>query len=261
MTAIDVEQQLETLAKEITARIGKSDDHRLAAAIKLAEARDVCAAHSIRWKNWLNKNFPKHSLRDLRELVAVGKSDDPPEAMRALRLTDSTAKRERRAVERQREKAEGRPSAPEPQRALPPPASPDALRAALIVYRALELRDRRRFFNEVARNDWTLEDLEIVHAGTGAMIASLKVGADASTRAQQAQPPAPASPAAERGDGDKVASVAGPEAPPPAAPTPVDGVFGPADPNNPAFDIPDFLRAGKESDIPGLVDEDEAAPA
>ena len=93
------------MATEINVRLGKAesydgraelalqkaDDHRLAAALQLAEARAVADDHRIGWKLWVDKNIER-SYRDVKRLVAIGSAKDPVLALEGARKRDRDAK-------------------------------------------------------------------------------------------------------------------------------------------------------------------------
>jgi hypothetical protein len=86
------EAKLEPIAKEITERLRladlsetKADDHRIAAAIKFADARKMCDDVGIAFKPWAEKHLPNQSYETIRKLVAVGNADDPKLALADMR--------------------------------------------------------------------------------------------------------------------------------------------------------------------------------
>ena len=62
----------------------KADDHRLAAALQLADARTLADDHHIGWKIWVDKNIDR-SYRDVKKLVAIGSANDPVLALEGAR--------------------------------------------------------------------------------------------------------------------------------------------------------------------------------
>jgi hypothetical protein len=93
---------LEGAAKEINVRLqkaneieGKADDHRLAAAIKLAEAEKLCIAAGMKFKDWAEKNITQ-SWETSRKLLAVGKAPEPTLALQDLRGRNKEANRKLR---------------------------------------------------------------------------------------------------------------------------------------------------------------------
>ena len=117
----EAREKLGTMAEEINVRLGKAegydgraetamhkaDDHRLAAALKLAEARTLADDHRIGWKRWVDKNIAR-SYRDVKRLVAIGSSKDPVLALEGARERG----RDARARSRGREAGETGDSAP-----------------------------------------------------------------------------------------------------------------------------------------------------
>ena len=100
-------KQLEALAKEVCVRLEKADkcagqanDHRLAAALQLAKAREIATAESIPWKAWVAENIPNRSYRDVKRLVAIGSAKDPKAAIEETR--------KKKAVESKVARAEGK---------------------------------------------------------------------------------------------------------------------------------------------------------
>lgn len=90
------EKELVPIAKEITVRLEKADkaehdadDHRLAAALRFAEAENKCKAGGVPFKKWAEENI-KLSFETVRKLLLVGRSGD--EAKARLALEDMRAK-------------------------------------------------------------------------------------------------------------------------------------------------------------------------
>ena len=93
------------MAGEINVRLGKAegydgqaetamkkaDDHRLAAALRLADARTLADDHRIGWKRWVDKNIDR-SYRDVKRLVAIGSAEDPVLALESARKHGRDAK-------------------------------------------------------------------------------------------------------------------------------------------------------------------------
>ena len=97
--------KLKPIAKEINERLHKATvmtsdafDHRLAAAIRLEDARKMCQKSGVQFKKWVEANV-KQSYETVRKLIAVGAASDPKLALEDMRL--STKKR----VEKHRAKA------------------------------------------------------------------------------------------------------------------------------------------------------------
>lgn len=99
------ERKLAPKAKEINIRLdkadqmdGKADEHRLAAAIILAAAKDACEADSLNFKNWCGANIEGRSWESTRKLARIGAAPEPKQALEDLRG------RERGAAQKQRDK-------------------------------------------------------------------------------------------------------------------------------------------------------------
>ena len=83
--------ELETVAKEINVRLekagtldGKADDHRLAAAKKLDEAKRKCKHAKIAFRTWVNDNVTQ-GYDECLKLVRIGAAPDPAKALADLR--------------------------------------------------------------------------------------------------------------------------------------------------------------------------------
>ena len=125
----EARDKLGTMAEEINVRLGKAegydgraetakakaDDHRLAAALQLAEARTLADENRIGWKRWVDKNIDR-SYRDVKKLVAIGSAQDPVLALEGARKSD----RDARARSREQvggvigDRAPGRPAGQQP---------------------------------------------------------------------------------------------------------------------------------------------------
>ena len=99
----EVSEFLQPLAHEINVRLekadqiaGKADDHRLAAALKLEQARKECAAKKVNFKKWCEANV-KHAYESVRKLVRIGGAEDPPKALADLRAGVKKAMKKSRA--------------------------------------------------------------------------------------------------------------------------------------------------------------------
>lgn len=87
--------ELEPIARDIAGRVkaiakaeGKADEHRLAAALRLAEAEKIAAATGVDLKRWVQELTPL-AWETARKLLAVGKADNPTEALAAMRKGDA----------------------------------------------------------------------------------------------------------------------------------------------------------------------------
>lgn len=94
--------ELEPIARDIAGRVkaiakaeGKADEHRLAAALRLAEAEKIAAATGIDLKRWVQELTPL-AWETARKLLAVGKADNPQEALAAMRKGDAERQQESR---------------------------------------------------------------------------------------------------------------------------------------------------------------------
>jgi hypothetical protein len=93
---------LKPIAKEINVRFikaakldGQADDHRLAAAMKLAEAKAKCEADKMNFKKWAEENVSQ-GYETVRKLVAVGAADNPQAALEDLRGKNKDANKKLR---------------------------------------------------------------------------------------------------------------------------------------------------------------------
>lgn len=119
-------RELEPFAREINVRLekaatmdDKANDHRLAAAITLAEARQKCEVAGISFKEWSAVAVPTQSYETVRKLVGVGASDNPAKALEDLRSKNALANKELRerkakAITHQKEPAGTQPKAATP---------------------------------------------------------------------------------------------------------------------------------------------------
>ena len=115
--------ELAPIAHEINARLEKAAkmddkafDHRLAAALKMEEARATCKRLKITFKKWIEENV-KLSYTEVLRLAKAGGSDDPRAALEDLRASGAA---------RQKKHREGQAAAPR-DATLPsdePPAMP-----------------------------------------------------------------------------------------------------------------------------------------
>ncbi len=84
-------RSMNPVAKEINVRLEKASkaesnaqDHRLAASIKLAEAKDRCAVQGMKFKDWVDGNVVL-GYNTVRKLVTIGQQKDPAAALEDLR--------------------------------------------------------------------------------------------------------------------------------------------------------------------------------
>ena len=115
-------RDLAPLAKEINHRLeqaatieGKADDHRLTAALRLAEAKSKCEKAKINFKKWCLANIKDQSFETIRKLTAVGQSKNPQLAIEDMRGKNRNANKKHRA----RTKAAATLSAPEKDKTTP----------------------------------------------------------------------------------------------------------------------------------------------
>ncbi|MEE9598178.1 MAG: hypothetical protein V3V96_15510 [Acidiferrobacterales bacterium] len=92
--ALDLTVKLNSTAKEINVRLEKAktanqkaQDHRLAAALLLAEARTKCNEGGVKFKSWVADNIMQ-SYDTVRKLASVGASENPTEALENIRLAN-----------------------------------------------------------------------------------------------------------------------------------------------------------------------------
>lgn len=97
---------LTPMAQEINVRFnkaesleGKADDHRLAAAITLANAKAECDKLGINFRKWAEKHV-KQSFENVRKLVRVGQAPDPKLALADMRGKNAERMKAARAAER-----------------------------------------------------------------------------------------------------------------------------------------------------------------
>ena len=97
MTAL---HKLVPFAKEINVRLEKASksedkayDHRLAAALKLDEAKRTCHNGRINFKQWCEENV-KQSYETVRRLAAVGGAQDPKQALEDMRYKNKKANKQ-----------------------------------------------------------------------------------------------------------------------------------------------------------------------
>lgn len=112
MSVEQAEKKLSPLANEINVRFekvlkldGQADDHRLAAALRLNEAKQLCAASGIRFKEWVAENIKEQSWETVRKLASVGGADNPQLALEDMRGKNREANRQHRQKQKKRELA------------------------------------------------------------------------------------------------------------------------------------------------------------
>lgn len=107
-TQAQIERKLDPIAKEVNVRLEKADkndaladDHRLAAAIRLDDAKAACKEMGVTFKKWAEDNIA-WSYDTVRKLARIGGADDPAAAiadMRASRAMQERERRERKSIE------------------------------------------------------------------------------------------------------------------------------------------------------------------
>lgn len=112
---------LKTIAQEINVRLekaskleGDADDHRLAAAIKLEDARRRCKAAKIKFQTWVEANVDK-SYDEVMRLVKIGAAPEPRKALEDLRSGAAARNRKMRKHQRASRDASsggGKPASP-----------------------------------------------------------------------------------------------------------------------------------------------------
>jgi len=97
ITVEAAEKKLAPLSHEINVRFekieqldGKANDHRLAAAINLENAKKLCTASGISFKEWTAANI-KQSYETVRKLAAVGAAPNPQLALEDMRKKNKEA--------------------------------------------------------------------------------------------------------------------------------------------------------------------------
>lgn len=123
------EAKLEPIAKEINVRLekaammdGKADDHRLAAALKFAEAKKLCeSTPGLKFEEWSKKHVPNQSFETVRQLARIGAAEKPELALADLRKSNAERNKAHRAKTKKAGKsgAGDLPSAPSRSAATP----------------------------------------------------------------------------------------------------------------------------------------------
>lgn len=120
----------------------RSDDLRLTAAQDLAKAEEICKRDKLSFKTWCEENITK-SWETARQLVRVGKSDDPQAAIEDLRA--AAAKRQKKSRDGQ---ASARQRVTQVQRSANDDGNPYIV--ALDAAKALDDKDQERLAEEMA---------------------------------------------------------------------------------------------------------------
>lgn len=108
----EAEGALKSIGVEVLKRMelaktldGKADDHRLAAALKLAEAKKLCEANKISFKEWSDEHAEGLSYETVRKLASVGGAENPVLALADMRGKNKDANKEARAKKAAEKKA------------------------------------------------------------------------------------------------------------------------------------------------------------
>ena len=112
-------RDLKPEAKEINVRMDKAakmsrdaDDHRLAAALKLATAKDACREVGVSFKDWCEENI-NLGEQSVRKLLPIGAAESEEKGAGKLMLTDMREKnKSANKKARERKKTEGGDSKP-----------------------------------------------------------------------------------------------------------------------------------------------------
>ena len=109
MTVEQADKKLAPITNEINVRFekiekldGQADDHRLAAALRIEEARKICVASGIKFQEWAEKNL-KQSYETVRKLAAIGKAPNPQLALEDMRNKNRKANQEHRQKKKTKE--------------------------------------------------------------------------------------------------------------------------------------------------------------
>lgn len=97
-------RDLTPIAKDINARFisankmdGKADDMRLAAALRLAEAKEKCTTHGIGFKKWVEENVTEGGgWENARKLAVIGAAPEPAKALEDMRGKNKKANKKLR---------------------------------------------------------------------------------------------------------------------------------------------------------------------
>jgi hypothetical protein len=133
---------LDVIAGKIRASLQCSDDHRLAAARLLLEAKErveAGEAGNITWRQWCERNVPQRSRREIYFLISVARSPDPEAAIAGER------ERAREGMRRIREARNVTLFRPSPSHPAPAPKT-STLEEAKAAVLALPDQDKRQFF-------------------------------------------------------------------------------------------------------------------
>jgi hypothetical protein len=87
---------LAELAHEINVRLQKADDHRLSAALKLAEAKAACKDAGMSFKEWVGREI-QLGYGEAKKLAVIGSAPDPVKALQDHRQRVAARVRKTRA--------------------------------------------------------------------------------------------------------------------------------------------------------------------
>lgn len=100
------ERKLASIAREVDVRFEKAgkadeqaDNHRLAAALQLEEARKVCSENGIKFAEWVEKNV-KYSIDEARKLTRIAQAPDPALALADMRNRNRVRNQQHRAKQK-----------------------------------------------------------------------------------------------------------------------------------------------------------------
>lgn len=106
-----VQKKLDPLARQIDARYEqaakadqKADDHRLAAALHLEEAKRLCDDGGIKFKEWVEANV-KWSFDYANRLVKIAQADDPALALADMRAGTAARNKKHRETKKAQQSA------------------------------------------------------------------------------------------------------------------------------------------------------------
>ncbi len=110
LTVEQFDKKLAPIANEINVRFekiakldGQADDHRLAAALRLEEAKKLCGAQGIGFRKWVEDNVKDQSWETVRKLAVVGGSPNPQIALEDMRKKNAAANKAHRAKKKVKE--------------------------------------------------------------------------------------------------------------------------------------------------------------
>lgn len=134
-------KELAPLAKEVNVRLEKAaklesdaQDHRLAAALKLAEAKEICTRAGVSFQKWAEENIKEVNGKEvgfqtIRKLANIGEAEDPKAALEGARAAQ--AERAKASRDRKKEGEAAPASAPEGDGPFTPKAEGDAPKSSV----------------------------------------------------------------------------------------------------------------------------------